>query len=106
MFNCYDSVRINCPYFNNDVNGKIGKIVYDARHHECHRTTQYDKPARAKCLIECRVVAAISWNRRYNRENTYAEQIRNQCKNVHLCSSFRTKPLDDNVHRQEWQPAQ
>ena len=22
MFNCYDSIRINCPYFNNDVNGK------------------------------------------------------------------------------------
>lgn len=32
MFNCYDSVRINCPYFNNDVNGKIGKIVSDGKY--------------------------------------------------------------------------
>lgn len=24
MFNCYDSVRINCTYFNDDVNGKKG----------------------------------------------------------------------------------
>lgn len=41
MFNCYDSVRINCPYFNNDVNGKIGKIVSDGKYDGIKNDTFY-----------------------------------------------------------------
>lgn len=41
MFNCYDNVRINCPYFNNDVNGKIGKIVSDGKYDGIKNDTFY-----------------------------------------------------------------
>lgn len=41
MFNCYDSVRINCPYFNNNVNGKIGKIVSDGKYDGIKNDTFY-----------------------------------------------------------------
>lgn len=34
MFNCCDKVRINCPYFNDKINGKIGKIVSVAKYDE------------------------------------------------------------------------
>lgn len=41
MFNCYDNVRINCPYFNNDVNGKIGRIVSDGKYDGIKNDTFY-----------------------------------------------------------------
>ena len=41
MFNCYDSVRINCPYFNNYVNCKIGKIVSDGKYDGIKNDTFY-----------------------------------------------------------------
>lgn len=41
MFNCYDNVRINCPYFNNDVNGKIGKIISDDKYDGIKNDTFY-----------------------------------------------------------------
>lgn len=41
MFNCYDNVRINCPYFNNDVNGKIGRIVSNGKYDGIKNDTFY-----------------------------------------------------------------
>lgn len=41
MFDCYDNVRINCPYFNNDVNGKIGRIVSDGKYDGIKNDTFY-----------------------------------------------------------------
>jgi hypothetical protein len=41
MFNCYDNVRINCPYFNNDVNGKIGKIMSNDKYDGIKNDTFY-----------------------------------------------------------------
>lgn len=41
MFDCYDNVRINCPYFNNDVNGKIGKIISDGKYDGIKNDTFY-----------------------------------------------------------------
>lgn len=32
MFNYGDKVRINCPYFNDNVNGKIGEIIRDGEY--------------------------------------------------------------------------
>ena len=41
MFNCYDSVRINCPYFNDKINGKIGKIVSNGKYDGIKNDTFY-----------------------------------------------------------------
>lgn len=41
MFKCYDSVRINCPYFNDKINGKIGKIVSNDKYDGIKNDTFY-----------------------------------------------------------------